>query len=75
MSLFCLNFENIFDVESGNVYDNAPILDYTRFMSNKLLPDKYSYKPFEPVVYEVAEEKYSLFSAIKEKDILAIIEK
>lgn len=62
--------ENIFDIESGDVYDNAPILDYTRFMSNKLLPDKYSYKPFEPVVYEVAEEKYSLFSAIKEKDIL-----
>ena len=61
---------NVFSIDSENIFSEAPVLDYTRFMNHKLLPDKYSYKPFEPSVYEVVGEKYSLFSAIKEKDIL-----
>lgn len=62
---------NVFGINKENVYDEASILDYTRFMNHKLLPDnKYSYKPFEPAIYEVVEEKYSLFSAIKDNDIL-----
>lgn len=61
---------NIFGVEEKNVFDETEILDYTRFMSNKLLDDSYSYKSFEPSQYEIVEEKYSLFSAIQEKDIL-----
>lgn len=61
---------NVFGIDSENIFAEAPVLDYTRFMNHKLLSDKYSYKSFEPSVYEVVEEKYSLFSAIKEKDIL-----
>ena len=62
--------ENVFNINSDNIFSDATILDYNRFMSHKLLSDKYSYKPFEPCVYEVAEERYSIFSCIKEKDIL-----
>lgn len=62
---------NVFDVDSHNVFSGANILDYTRFMKYKLLPEeKYSYKPFEPVPYDFVKEKYSIFQAIKEKDIL-----
>ena len=61
---------NVFNIENGNVFDNSRILDYTRFMNHKLLPEKYSYKPFEPSQYEFIEETYSIFNAINEKDIL-----
>ena len=65
--------ENVFNINSDNIFSDATILDYNRFMSHKLLSDKYSYKPFEPCVYEVAEERYSIFSCIKEKhDLLQI---
>lgn len=61
---------NVFGIESCNVYSDAFILDYTRFMNHKILPDKYSYKPFEPSSYEFVEDTYSIFSAIRNRDIL-----
>lgn len=62
---------SVFDIDSDNIYSDAKILDYTRFMDQALLPeDKYSYKSFEPSHYEVVEETHSLFNILKKEDIL-----
>lgn len=61
---------SVFDIDSKNMYDSSGLLDYTRFMSTKLLSDKYSYKPFEPYRFEVVEETHSLFTTLQQRDIL-----
>lgn len=62
---------NLFSIEDNDVFDEAEVLDYSRFIKVKLLTDsKYSYKPFLPASYEVVDESDSIFTAIKEGDIL-----
>lgn len=62
--------ESVFDIDQKNVFDKADIIDYTRFMNEKFLGDKYSYKPFEPAQYEIVEETHSLFTTLQKQDIL-----
>lgn len=56
-------------VPKNQVHFETQLVDYRRFSKTKLLPDKYSYKPFKPKPYE-GKGRYSLFSVIDDKDIL-----
>ena len=56
-------------VPKTHVHVEETLVDYRRFSKIKILPDKYSYKPFKPKPYE-GKGRYSIFSVIDEKDIL-----
>ena len=58
-----------YEVPKSHVHYEKQIVDFKRFSKFKLLPDKYSYKPFKPKPYE-GKGRYSLFSTIDDKDIL-----
>lgn len=58
-----------FEIPKNHFYQNGVLMDYTRFMSNQLLSDKYSYSEFTPAPFQ-SENMYSLFTMISEKDIL-----
>ena len=61
---------NLFDMNKNHVFSETNMLDYTRFMSEKIFPDECSYQKFTPHLYETVEETYSIFNAISENDIL-----
>ena len=58
-----------FHVPPKHIYRSSVMLKYKRFMS-PLLPDEDSYEPFEPFVFENYENYFSLFDALKDRDIL-----
>lgn len=60
----------VFFIMDDNIFSDAPMLDYTRFMNRKLLPEKYSFEKFTPYEYDIKEETKDIFSVIKKRDIL-----
>lgn len=58
-----------FGVPASHVHYEKENVDFRRFSKFKLLPDKYSYKPFKAKPYE-SKGRWSLFSIIDDKDIL-----
>lgn len=60
----------IFGIEKKNSFSQTKMLDYTRFMKTCLLGDDYSYQEFQAHPFEVVEETHSLFTTLKERDIL-----
>lgn len=59
-----------FDINKSHIFYSKQIVDYRRFMKNKLLSSNYSYKPFKSHNLKFNDSKYSIFSIIDEKDIL-----
>lgn len=60
----------VFNVRKKNVFDKSELLDYTRFMNNKLLSEDHDYEPFEPAVYQIDNERNDIFKDIRENEIL-----
>ena len=58
-----------FHIHKSHVHTEKTITDFRRFSKTKLLPDKYSYKPFHPRIFGEAERD-SLLSILDERDIL-----
>lgn len=58
-----------FNIPKSHIHEEDTIVDFRRFSKNKLLSEKYSYKPFRQMPYE-GKGRYSLFSIIDDKDIL-----
>lgn len=61
---------SVFGISKKNIFEKTKMLDYSRFMKTQLLGDEYSYPAFEAHPFEVVEETHSLFSTLKDKDIL-----
>lgn len=58
-----------FHVPPKHIYRSSVMLKYKRFMS-PLLSEEDSYESFEPFVFENYENYFSLFDALKDRDIL-----
>ena len=61
---------HMFNIPEDHYFDGNHILNFKRFMQQKLLPDNFSYSTFTPFEYENNENYFSLFETLKEKDLL-----